>query len=411
MPACKDPLIEDTGLLGEGDELLLDKDTLTARAYSYFMPAVKANGVAVGALGSIEDPSFGKVFASFYAQCRISAGRIQFGSGATLDSVVLRLRYNGLYGNNSTPIDIYVYELDESMQEGTTYLSNQSFSVKLPPIGSVQGFVPNTTDSAYVYGVKIAPHLRIPLSSGLGNKILHADTSQLKDNNSFLQIFKGFYITTSSQTTGNGIMYLDLISSISGITLYYHNSEADSLLFYLPVSGVTVNHFDNVYTGYPVNTSVINPQPNGEQKLYLQGGAGVYGKVFFPGIDSLPRNILINKAELILTQSVSDTVYPTPQQLSLLRIDDAGNEQILEDDGSSSFGGKREVVTVNGVALARYRFNLRRYFQRLVQGVHKNNGFIVKTLTPHTNTERVAIANNPALSNQQINLYITYTKM
>lgn len=411
VSSCKDPLIDDKGLLNKDDELGLDKDTLSMSAFSFFQPAVKASGISVGALGNVQDAAFGKAHASFYAQCRISSPNINFGNGATLDSVVLRLRYNGTYGAFTTPLDIYVYELNESMAEGTTYLTNKSFAVKIPPIGTAVAVIPNSTDSQYVYGVKIAPHLRVPLNMSFGNKILQADTNQLKDNSTFLELFKGFYITASSNVQGNGLMYLDLTSVVSGISLYYHNNDADSLTFSIPVSGVAVNHFDNIYAGTPVLSSVTTPNPAGEQKLYLQGGAGVYGKLQIKDLDSLPQNILVNKAEIILTQSVTDTGYVPPAVLDLFRIDDVGNEQELEDDGFSHFGGTSEYVNINGATVVRYKFNIRTYFQKLLQGVYKNNGFYLKTLTPYSNTERVVIANLGTDPNYTISLYITYTKM
>jgi hypothetical protein len=414
LQGCKEPLIKENNLLTSDDNLNLAKDTLSVKVFSEFEKPLNSNGVAVGLLGSINDPNFGKTFASFYAQCQLTSNNIYFGVLPEFDSEFLMVQYNGQYGKFSDPVDVNVYELSQDLNDSTTYHTNDAFSVNIPPIGTLNGFVPRLTDSVVTTYGTLAPHIRIPLSTTFANKILKADTNTLRDNAAFINLFKGIYLTTSSSTVGNGLLYLTLQSPVSGIKLYYHNSSIDSLSYTLPFSGVTVNHFDNVYTGSPVSSSITSPNINGEEKMYLQAGAGVKGKIFINHLDSLPKNIAINKAELILSKvaqtSTIDT-FPAPLVLNMFRIDDAGQAQRLEDDGTTGFGGVLTDETVNGIAINRYHFNIKRYFQKLIQGIYPNRGFYLETISPNSNSERVVIANSSTDKNYQITLVITYTKL
>ena len=414
LQGCKEPLIEDTDLLTLDDNLDLAKDTLHTKVFTLYQDALESYGVSAGVLGTVTDVNFGNSYASLYAQCGLSSNNITFGDGKQLDSVVLSLRYLTTYGKFTQPLTVSVYEVTQNMVDSYKYKTNDAFSVAIPPIGTLNNWIPNLTDSVSTMAQgKLLPHLRVRLDDSFGNKILNADATALADNTGFRNLFKGFYITTASSATGNGIVNLDLASSVTGITLYYHNNADDSLIFRLPVSGVTVNHFDNVYTGSPVATSVTNPNPAGEQQMFIQGGAGTKGKILITDLDSLPENIAINKAEIVFSQRMNstDTFYNAPELLDLYRIDDAGQPQGIEDDGLTGFGGVLTAETVNGETVYRYRFNIKKYFQKLLQGVYNNNGFLLQVYRENLKTERVVIANSSTDSKYQITVEVTYTKL
>jgi hypothetical protein len=405
---CKDPSIEDNDLLTDDDNLSLDKDTLYFNTRTVRENPLKSNNVATVTLGHIDDPAFGKTATSFYAQCRLSKNNVSFGANPLLDSVVLSLKYSGKYGKFDQPINLVVYQLNQNI-DTLNYNLNDAFQVKLPTIGQLTNYVPNLTDSVVVVGVKKAPQLRIPLTTSFGNQILQSDTLNLVNNTAFLELFKGLYVTVSSNS-GNGLVYLDLKSAISGITLFYRNDTEDSLQLFIPTSGISVNHIDNNYTGSPAQSALSTTTAQPGVNSFVQGGAGTYARLEIVDLDSFPKNIAINKAELILTQS-TDTSYLAPLLLDLFRVSDFDGPVSLEDEGLSHYGGVRQVENVNGVSLTRYRFNIKKYFQKLINGTHNNKGFFLKTLTPNTNSERVVIANSLTDPNFKIVLIVTYTKL
>lgn len=412
LEGCKNPAIEDTDLLTSDDQLNLAKDTLHVKVFSEFEKPLNSNGISLGVLGTLTDPNFGSTYAGVYSQCRLTSNNIDFGAGKQLDSVVLSLRYGGTYGKFDQALNVSVYELSQNLIDSLTYKTNDAFSVNIPPIGTLSGWIPDLgNDSVHALNGKLPAHLRVKLDNTFGQKLL-ADTNVLHDNTTFLNLFKGFYITTSASITGNGLAYLDLASAVSGITLFYHNDAADSLFYTLPIAGVTINHFDNIYTGTPVATSINTPNVNGEEKLYLQSGAGVKGKILITDLDSLPKNIAINKAEIIITQTAADTLYAAPTLLDLYRIDDAGQAKVIDDDGLLGFGGVRTAETLSdGSVVYRYRFNFKKYFQKLIQGVYHNNGFYLEMYSANNNAERVVLSNSSSNKNYQIAIQVIYTKL
>lgn len=409
LPGCKEPVIEESELLTEDDLLNLAKDTLYVNAQSFFEVPLNSNNVNIGLVGSVNDAAFGQTVTGFYAQCRITSNNVSLGLNPVLDSAFLMVRYSGTYGKFDIPIQLSAFELNKALTEGFAYKTNDAVEVKAPPIATLNNFTPKLNDSITVYGQKIAPHLRMPLTNVFANR-LFTDTTALKDNASFQNAFKGFYLTSSS-TTGNGLLYLDLASSISGITFYYHNDNEDSLLFFMPIGGVKFNHFYNNYSGTAVANAVNSPSPSGNERLYVQGGAGVFSKITINGLDSLPEKIAINKAELVLTATPEDTALPRSLLLDLFATDAANTAVTIEDEAESHFGGTRVNEAVNGVTYTRYRFNIRRYFQKLVTGAYPNNGFLLKAVNPSTNSERVVLGNSSSDKNYQIQLIVTYTKL
>ncbi|MDB5284948.1 MAG: hypothetical protein JWO06_4023, partial [Bacteroidota bacterium] len=352
LQACKQPLIGDKTLLNKNDSLNVAKDTLVLQVATLFEKPLITSGASQGLLGSLYDPNFGTTYCSLYAHFELTSSNISFGIGPVLDSAVFSLAYNGQYGLCKVPVDVSLYEMNQDMYDSLTYYSNTSFQVKTPPIGQLHSFVPDLIDSVPVQGGSLPAELRIRLTDAFGNRILHADSlNVLSSNQSFLSYFKGIYLTTNSNTVGNGLLALNLPSSLSGITLYYHNGDGIPLTYYIPISGAAVNHFDNIYTGTPAATAANSSAA--QPKLYLQGGAGTKGKLTITNLATLPKNIGINKAEFIFSQTAGDTAYAAPFQLSLFRIDDAGNGQYLEDQGLSTFGGSLFTENINGVYINR----------------------------------------------------------
>ncbi len=410
IQSCKDPVIQSKNLLTKSDTLNLAKDTLAIVCTTLQQNHLGSSGIIDGMLGSMSDHNFGVTYAGFYAQCALTTTSPTFGTRPILDSVVLSLAFDAPYGNCSKPINIYVYELNQDLSATAPYLTNTAFQVKTPPIGQKLNYIPDFVDSIAVYqaGGNEAPQLRIDLTKAFGNKLLNADSISLLSDSLFLVYFKGIYVTAAGPV-GNGMMACNLSSALSSITMYYRNSDTgDSIenAFSFPTTGVTVNHTDNNYFGTPVASAIQSPTTN-NQKLYLQGGGGLYDKILF-NIDTLKKkSVGVNKAELIVALSRPDSLYPAPSSLNLLYIDDAGVGQPVEDASTTTFGGTLQTDTLNGVTVSRYHFNISIYMQRVLQGIHNNNGLYLEIQSPNSSPARVVLS-NPAPGTLNSNIYRTY---
>lgn len=408
--ACKEPVISDDTLLSEDEELLLGTaDTFEVKSFLMRETNIKTSGVTGGILGNVTDPVFGTTTAGFFANFRTTTNNINFGDNLQLDSCVLVLRYRALYGNFTQPINLTVYELDQDILSGTDYYSNASFAVKTPPVGQLNNFVPNITDSVKVYGRSFAPQLRIRLSNDFGNKILKADTLNLLNSASFLSFMKGLRVAVQPGTQGDGLVALELESSESGIALYYRNSASDSLVYLFPItsSGQKVNRFEHSLSN-TIHHYLNNDPSTSDELLPVLSGGGTKAKLIIPRFDSLPKSIAINKAEIILPLSSMyenyDTIFTPPSKIAFFRLDDSGNE--VNDTNFSN--GALESVSIDGKIVKRYRINITRYAQNLLKGTFKNNGFVIAA--PDANGQRVAIANSND-KNAKIVLKIIYTKL
>ncbi len=410
IQSCKDPVILSKNLLTKSDTLNLAKDTLAIVCTTVLQNNLSSSGIIDGILGSMSDHNFGVTYAGFYAQCALTTTSPTFGTKPILDSVVLSLGFDAPYGSCSKPVNIYVYELNQDLLTTGNYFTTTSFQVKTPPIGQKLHYVPDFVDSIEVVqaGGNEAPQLRIDLTQAFGYKLLNADSVSLLSDSLFLVYFKGIYVTAAGPV-GNGMMACNLSSALSSITMYYRNTDTGDSIensFSFPTTGVSVNHSDNNYFGTPVLNAIQNPTAN-NQKLYLEGGGGLYDKILF-NIDTLKKqNTGVNKAELVVALSRPDSLSAAPSSLTLLYIDDAGVGQLVEDASTTSFGGSLQEDTLNGLMVSRYHFNISIYMQRVLQGIHNNNGLYLEIPSANSNPARVVLT-NPTPGTPNSNIYRTY---
>ncbi len=431
LNACKDPVITDKGNSLDFQNIsLYHIDTCSVIINTVPDRPLIASGISTGVLGSMNDLFFGNTFAGVYAQCLLQSTQPVF-AGATLDSAVLIMPYvstTSKYGKCDKPIDITVYEISQDMIPGNTYYSYDGFSVYAQPIGQRLNFVPDMADSVHFLDPTItyqipynaqAPMLRVRLSNTFANKLFSAPDSTLLASLTFIEYFKGIYVTTNTSKVGDGLMYMALNSS--SVNLYYHATNAgvlDTSVFQFQMStyGVMVNHFDHYYSGTLVQNALSNPNPKGDKVGYIQAGGGTKLKVKLPTLKNLPPNIGITKAELILPildTMLADPSLPPPSQLTMYRIDDTLGVDAFNANNISGIGILTTRLDNNGKSYVCYVFNLTEYVQRLLNGIYSVNsdvGYYIG-FSYTVRGDRVIILNDPAKLSTQCKLKITYTKL
>lgn len=370
----KDPYQVGLDLLPSSDTLYVDQfDTATIIAYSEIEDSVRTDEMTSLLLGSFIDPVFGKTTASFYSQFLLSSEAIDFGVNPQLDSLVLILFYQSVYGDTNTLQNVTVYEMSEGLILDSSYYSNQTvptYGIKLAD----QYYLPHPNDSLTIWGKKVAPHLRINLTNHtnyLGNKILQAPASVLSTSAEFVKFMKGLYVQASPVTSDGALVSYVVANGLTKMILYFHNEDqGDSLHFDLPVdvAAARFGHFD--HHGY-VDASpefrqqvVYRDTLLGKDKVYLQTLAGVKIRLRMPYIRELKKlgTIAINNAVLYFSNPEADTTYIPPPQLTLYRVDSAGRYGAVPDEmeGSTYFGGTYDKTN------RQYFFRLTRYIQRLL---------------------------------------------
>ncbi len=406
-------------------------DTISIVAYSSVMDSVRTDETSKSLLGSYKDPVFGKTIASFNTQFRLSGTNPGFGPNPRVDSIILALKYAGYYGDTNSLQTVHVYELSKSLDKDSTYFSNQVF----PDYGfdfADYSFYPRpktsrmiiTTDTitqdSIVADTTVAPaQLRINLdrfSTQLGDKILNADSISLSDNEEFLKYFYGLAIKSEPVNNGGAILYFDLMSANSNLTIYYHNDTTDSLSFTLNINenAARFGHFDHhdYQDASPEFISqVLNKDTSlGNEVLYVQSMAGIKTEIFFPYVYDWyeKQKIVINEAQLILSGSSEPTIYGKPESLYLLKINQDGTTELMEDqfEGEEYFGGFYDSVNNN------YKFRITRYIQMLMLHDFQDYGLELNITSLAVNADRLMLIGpdpGETLQDKKLKLQIKYT--
>lgn len=371
-------------------------------------------------LGLYHDQNFGKVSSSIYTQLLLTGVNVDFGTLPVLDSVVLTLEYQGLYGDTSTPMNVVVYEINTPMSKSTDYYSNTYLNYKTTAIGSLI-FVPNKNDSVSIAfdTIKRAPHLRIPLTNAFGQALLGADSTQLANNTNFTSFMNGLYITTfdsvsnTALTPGTGsIAYFNMNSALSTVTLYYNDTSKYD--FSISTDGVKYSRFAHNYNGTDIEKHLPPVNPTRDTTVtYLSTMAGVKTKLEIPYIKELLKegNVIINKAELIITledglayEGVYDQELPS---ISLVGIDANGDAFFIPDfyEGQDYYGGSYNLTSKT------YKFNLARHVNDLLYNTTTDYGMYLIANGGTVTSNRSVIGSNTSPNLSKMRLNITYTKL
>jgi hypothetical protein len=243
--------------------------------------------------------------------------------------------------------------------------------------------------------VSESPSLTIRLSNNFGQEILDLQNEGLKDNETFLENFKGISVIANSQNT---MLYLNPTGSNSFLKIYYHNeqsgSDTISLDFELGGDAARINLFNH--------KPLVNLNQE-EDKVYIQSMAGYKTKISINNTDSL-KSMLEGKSINKVTMSFdvnegSQAEYTAHDKLFLVRVNEEGNNIFLTDftiEGETHFGGRLEDD--------KYEFNITRYFYQLLNNdIYTNDLYLLPA--------GAAVNANRTILNKDIKLTIHYSEL
>jgi len=337
-------------------------------------------------LGEIDDPVFGNSLAAFYTQILLTENNTDLGTNPEADSVVLSYTYSGSYGDDLpdfTSLDVLV--LQDDIYKDSVYYSTSD------PIPTPGGM--SYIESFLVSNDTEKPLLKVKLNNDFGDLILDLENEGLKDNEVFLENFKGISVVASAQNT---MLYLNPDGSNSYFKIYYHNDESGSdtlsLDFELGGDAARINLFNEKN-----NNTIIADDSN----LHLQSMSGYKGKITLGDLDVIKSTLegkVINKVTIDF-ESGSQSEYEAHEKLVLVRVNNEGNNVFLTDftvEGETHFGGKLEGDI--------YSFNITRYFYQLLNNSSYTNDLY---LMP----SGAAINANRTILSKDIKLTIHYSEL
>lgn len=363
--------------LNMADDLLgTTMETFDVTAWSVLHDTLNTTNMSNQQYGELHDPVFGKTTASVYAQFLQSGSTPSFGEAPAIDSVVLTLQTAGYYGDTSAALRFEVYELTEDLSTTDDKYYNYSTSAHssdnlLNSPGAAYKIRPNTPLT--INGEILSPHLRIRLRPDFGQKLINESGDWYTDDD-LLQDFKGLYIMASSNHPTGCIFTCNMTSSLSGLTIYYHNTAGDgySYTFRPSESGINYNNYNHY--GYndasqDLRRQIIDHDTTNIKRVYLQATGGVRARIGFPGIRErfsvFNDRVVINRAELVISDcNPNESVFTRPNNLSIQAVMKDGSLYYIPDDDLLSadgfFGGTYNAST------GEYRIRITQYLQKLI---------------------------------------------
>ena len=388
--SCNDPNIIGLEIQDPSDKIIINNDSIhNFSIITISEDSLRSDEPLNLMLGKIQDPIFGDNTGSFITQILLPSNNIESIENVVIDSVFLTYAYTGYYGDldENNNFDVSVYELDMNIFKDSIYYSNFN-----PDYISENLSV----EESFINGDSIEPLLKIQLKNEFGEKIINqTGTSNMIDNNSFLEFLNGLYIDANATNT---IMYLNSESDKSKLSVYYHHPGIDTALsldFIVGGESARINIFNQK------DSSTLNVSPASNQ-TYLQSMAGHKAKLIFNNIQSL-QDIFINKSINRVTvdlELIEDANYDPHEKLYLVRENIEGNIVFLTDftiEGESHFGGE-----LNN---SKYSFNITRYFFQLI-----NNPEYTDTLYI-LSSGAAANANRTILDNSKLSINVIYSEI
>ena len=375
------------------------------------LDSIVTSGLTKTPLGFFRDPVLGNTESDIAVALNLpgSTAYVLPTGTIVIDSAVLALKYaDGFYGDSLTSkFKVNVYQLT-SRPLNRTYYNTTKWSYDNTNLLGTTTFYARTHDSVKVYDiitgapdtlVKSAPQLRIPISKNFINNILfNASSTQLGSNTVFLNSVKGLYLTMDQAGTqgAGGTFMFNLSDSLNVYYRTINGTTIDTLSVSLPLS---THAAQIIRTPTPaVTTELANATTGSRDVIYLQGLAGLRAKISFPYLKSILKtvgsNIVINRAELVITPVAGTTIPFNPQpKLTMYRYDIA-NTPIPLQDGSTTDLRSGGIGTFGGYynqALNSYHFVVTAYIQDLMDGSSVDYGTYLATIDT-TNKSTVDIS-------------------
>jgi hypothetical protein len=404
IAACKKDNTIGADLL-PSDDLLNAKfsDTFSLNVKTLDDVALRTDKLSRNYLGVITDAKFGFQKASIAMELDRPTNIFDDTLGPFLvDSVVLLLKYNSIYGDTLTNQSFWVNPLATAINESQSYLSNFN-PVITATVGTLNNYLytptrnpvqTSATDTTGIVGL-----LRIKLNDAFGQQIMNLGQNTLRDSTLFKNAFNGILVENTN-TYGNAMAEIDLASVYSSLNIYYKNKYGvtkQSKLFpnlYRAVNGsiTTQTNSVNIFskTLSPTVNTVIGSGQTSDSINYLLGQGGTLIKINLPTLANLGK-VAVNKAVLQITQIIpnTQTSFETPYNLALLKRNTTTGELELlptsnvtntHNTALEDIGYIDSIATdLAGNKMVRYSIKMTKYIQNISKGIETNTDLYIAT--------------------------------
>jgi hypothetical protein len=248
----------------------------------------------------------------------------------------------------------------------------------------------------------LAAQLRIPLKNSLATYLMDGVAlGKYASQDLFHDYFKGIYVKVSDPNppSGQGAVYYFSLSAInSKLTIYYKNDLiAKTFSFLMNGTSVDFNHVNFNRTGKPIDNLINNPAL-GTSEYYAQAFTS-RAVIEMPGISDIPKNSIIQKAQLIIpiTHYTNNLLYPSVQLNFGTRIT-ADNDTIYSR-GNVIYDDNQKA----------YIIDVRQHVQQVVSQIIANRGIFLRPTYFNSTVERIIFNGTESVNKKKPKLVVTYT--
>jgi hypothetical protein len=401
----------DTTILGSGlipavDNVNTFELTLNVNSDNLLLPdslrVIASDPLPVGEI--FDDPEFGRTASNLYFTIYPNVGNnrpfypfYNKDSVKGVDSVVLQLRFTGLYGDSTSVETFRVEEIAQNSGFGdTAFTVGKSFATA-SVLGTKTINFTTLNDTNVVIRkdtTKLVNVLRIRLNNSFGQRLINYDTTNTANgayhsDSIFSTLLKGLAVTIDSNKAANKALAYFTPGDTSSKLIVYYRVQRNGVI------DTTTTSFFNTGVKGPLlvagQSSSINRTPQhgfatylnnatpSDDRIYLQSTPGSYALITIPGLDTM-QNKVIYRAELVIPRvaAAGDNVFGLPDLLFLDLINASKDSAYtIQNDffvGSAgpnilSFGGSIRASDQT------YRFNITRHIQGIITRKEPNYQF------------------------------------
>lgn len=391
----KDPSLVGSGLNPGGGLDVISIDTFDFTAFTIEEDSLNSTGVNDVWLGRTVDTRTGSMESSFYTQFRLTQTGLDLGANATLDSSFIFISYDRIYGPALQPFNIKVYEVLEEIDADAGYRSDVDLMVGSSVVAERNAVTLNENGGV----------LAIPLTNAFGNELMNLiGTTNMENNDNFLNYLRGLYFTVEGSAS-DAMIHLNLVDASTSLDLYYTSDvPTDSSYSYVIDNQSTwVSKYEADFATSDIAT-VLSNTSNNDEELYITAMSGTKANIQMPDLSFL-NDAVVNFAEITFYQVDYDGAETDKfnENASLFLYQNLSDTSFTLLPGFTlsnfnSFGGGKELVTVDGIVTNRYSFNITQYVQDLTKNETETSSFFLTALA-NNDPARVVIGggNHPTL--------------
>ena len=318
-----------------GSSIIPGNDIISAETKTYYATSrsILANDSILANtsdvyLGKYTDEESGCVFTSSFISQFACSENFEFPEegvdGDSATGTTLRLYFDKYYGDSLNALQCKVYELDNTLQEGTPYYTNLEpedfYNNDKEPLATKTFNVIDYTLHDTILNSEYAKHVEIRLPNHIGNRFIRmfyeeGGKSHFANSENFINdVFKGVYVKC---TSGDGTLLkiyrarLDIGFNrcIESSTGKKDSIQALVATFYSGKEVLQTNKFDN---------NDLSPLLEQTAYSYIKTPAGIFTEVTLPVLETIEDNDTINSAKIIFTRYNENNSSNAPHKTLLM---------------------------------------------------------------------------------------------